>query len=151
MPARVYGLRRDLTEDLVDGSVTYRPFGEARFIEDLRTSRAVVAGGGFTLLSEAVYLRKPVLSVPVERQFEQVLNALYLQELGYGTHARRLDEPTLGAFLARIPEHERALARYRQDGNVLALATVKEQLGLVSARSARRSRRRRENSPRRSA
>jgi hypothetical protein len=76
MPARVYGLRRDLTEDMVDGNVTYRPFGEARFIEDLRTARAVVAGGGFTLLSEAVFLHKPVLSVPVERQFEQVLNAL---------------------------------------------------------------------------
>jgi uncharacterized protein (TIGR00661 family) len=151
MPARVYGLRRDLTEDLVDGSVTYRPFGEARFIEDLRTARAVVAGGGFTLLSEAVYLRKPVLSLPVERQFEQVLNALYLQELGYGTHARRLDEATLGAFLARIPEHESALAGYRQDGNVVALATVKEQLGLVAARRARRSRRRRDDSPRRSA
>ena len=77
-----------------------------------------------------------MLSVPVERQFEQVLNALYLQELGYGTHARRLDEPTLGAFLARIPEHESALAGYRQDGNTVALATVKEQLGLVAARRA---------------
>ena len=110
MPCRVYGLRRDLTEDVVDGNLTYRPFSEARFIDDLRTARAVVAGGGFTLMSEAVYLRKPMLSVPVERQFEQVLNALYLEELGYGTHARRLDEATLGAFLGRIPDHARALA-----------------------------------------
>jgi uncharacterized protein (TIGR00661 family) len=148
MPARVYGLRRDLTEDLVDGNVTYRPFGEARFIEDLRTARAVVAGGGFTLLSEAVYLRKPVLSVPVERQFEQVLNALYLEDLGYGTYARRLDESVLAAFLTGVPEHERALTGYAQDGNAVALAAVKEQLALVEARRARRSRRRREESPR---
>ena len=140
MPARVYGLRRDLTEDLADGNVTYRPFGEARFIEDLRTARAVVAGGGFTLLSEAVYLRKPVLSIPVERQFEQVLNALYLQELGYGTYSRRLDEAALGAFLARVPDHERALSGYSQDGNVVALATVKEQLAQVAARRSRRPR-----------
>src|SRR4029078_10923490 len=112
IPARVYGLRRDLTADMVDGNVTYRPFGEARFIEDLRTARAVVAGGGFSLLREAVFLQKPVLSVPVERQFEQVLNALYLQDLGYGTRARRLDEATLGAFLERIPEHARTLADY---------------------------------------
>jgi UDP-N-acetylglucosamine:LPS N-acetylglucosamine transferase len=101
-----------------------------------------VAGGGFTLMSEAVFLRKPMLSVPVERQFEQVLNALYLQELGYGTHARRLDEATLGAFLGRIPEHAHALAGYGQDGNALALATLKKQLGLVAARRTRRSRRR---------
>jgi uncharacterized protein (TIGR00661 family) len=134
MPARVYGLRRDLTADLVDGTLTYRPFGEARFIEDLRTARAVVAGGGFTLLSEAVYLRKPLLSVPVEKQFEQVLNALYLQDLGYGAYARRLDEATLGAFLARIPEYERALAGYAQDGNAVALATLKEQVAAAARR-----------------
>jgi uncharacterized protein (TIGR00661 family) len=143
IPARVYGLRRDLTADMVDGNVTYRPFGEARFIEDLRTARAVVAGGGFSLLSEAVFLHKPVLSVPVERQFEQVLNALYLQDLGYGTRARRLDDDALESFLARVPEHTRALAGYRQDGNALALATLKEQLGLVAARRARRFRHRR--------
>ena len=141
VPARVYGLRRDLTADVVDGSVTYRPFGEARFIDDLRTARAVVAGGGFTLLSEAVFLRKPVLSVPVERQFEQVLNALYLEELGYGSYARRLDDAALEAFLAHVPDHERALAGYAQEGNGVALATVKEQLAAVAARRAGRSRR----------
>ncbi|RPH68999.1 MAG: teichoic acid biosynthesis protein [Myxococcaceae bacterium] len=140
MPARVYGLRRDLTADLVDGNLTYRPFGEAGFIEDLRTARAVVAGGGFTLLSEAVYLKKPVLSVPVERQFEQVLNALYIQELGYGAYARRLDEAALDAFLARVPDHERALAGYAQDGNAVALATLKEQLGAARRRPGRRLR-----------
>ena len=138
--SRVYGLRRDLTEDVVDGSVTYRPFGEARFIEDLRTARAVVAGGGFTLLSEAIYLRKPVLSVPVERQFEQVLNALYLQDLGYGRYARRLDEATLEAFLTALPANERALAGYSQDGNALALAILRETLGAVRRRRGHRLR-----------
>ena len=43
-----------------------------------------MAGGGFTLMSEAVYLHKPLLSVPVVGQFEQVLNALYLQALNFG-------------------------------------------------------------------
>jgi uncharacterized protein (TIGR00661 family) len=142
IPSRVYGLRRDLSGDVVEGSVTYRPFSEAGFIEDLRTARAVVAGGGFTLLGEAVYLHKPVLSVPVERQFEQVLNALYIQQLGYGAYARTLTEDALTAFLGRLPEHERALAGYSQDGNTVALAAVKEQLARVAAsRRGRRSRR----------
>ncbi len=142
VPARIYGLKRDLEEDLVDGNLTYRPFGESRFIEDLRTARAVVAGGGFTLLSEAVFLRKPVLSVPVERQFEQVLNALYVQDLGYGLYARRLSEAVLEGFLARVPEHARALAGYSQDGNAVALETVRQQLARIAGRRARRARRR---------
>jgi uncharacterized protein (TIGR00661 family) len=140
VPARVYGLRRELEQDVVEGNVTHRPFSEAGFIEDLRTARAVVAGGGFTLLSEALFLRKPVLSVPVEKQFEQVLNALYVQDLGYGAYARRLGDEVLASFLAHVPEHERALAGYGQDGNTVALAAVKEQLARVAERRRRRPR-----------
>ena len=143
LPARVYGLRRDLKEAVVDGNISYRPFSEAGFIDDLRTARAVVAGGGFTLRSEAVYLRKPVLSVPVEGQFEQVLNALYVQQLGYGAYARRLTAEAIAAFLGRLTEYQSALEGYTQEGNDGALAALKEQL----ARSAESSRGRRARRP----
>jgi uncharacterized protein (TIGR00661 family) len=128
VPARIYGLRRDLTDDLVEGSLTYRPFSEERFVDDLRTARAVVAGGGFTLMSEAVYLHKPLLSVPVQGQFEQVLNALYLQQLGYGRFAPVLTEAALQEFLGSVPACARALAGYRQDGNRVTFASLREQL-----------------------
>jgi uncharacterized protein (TIGR00661 family) len=128
VPCRIYGLRRDLTEDVVDENLVYRPFSEARFIDDLRTARAVVAGGGFTVLSEAVYLRKPILSQPVEKQFEQVLNALYIEKLGYGMSAPALTADAVGTFLARLPECEKALASYEQDGNLRTFAALDEQL-----------------------
>lgn len=128
LPCRIYGLRRDLAEDLVEGNLTYRPFSEAGFIEDLRTARAVVAGGGFTLMSEAVYLHKPMLALPVGGQFEQVLNALYLRRLGYGAHASELTLSVLEEFLQRVPSCERALEAYEQDGNRRTLALLREQL-----------------------
>ena len=121
---RIYGLRRDLTADLRDGALLFRPFSEASFVEDLRTARAVVSGGSFTLMSEAVHLGKPMLAVPVKRQFEQILNARYLEQLGYGAAAEELTAPALGAFLERLPEHERCLARYAQDGNRECLAAL---------------------------
>jgi uncharacterized protein (TIGR00661 family) len=114
---RIYGYRRDLKEDLVDGPLCFRPFSEQRFIEDLRTAKAVVANGGFTLLSEAVYLHKPVLSTPVKKQFEQLLNARYLERDGYGLYAEELDGERLGEFLERLPEFGRSLAAFQQDGN----------------------------------
>ena len=40
------------------------------------------AGGGFTLMGEAVYLHKPMLAVPLHRQFEQVLNARSTRKYG---------------------------------------------------------------------
>jgi uncharacterized protein (TIGR00661 family) len=133
IPCRVYGLRRDLEHDVVEGNLLYRPFSEQGFVDDLRTSCGVVAGGGFTLLSEAVYLRKPVLSIPIRGQFEQVLNALYLERLGYGRHA---DAPTAEAierFLERIPACEEALRAYEQDGNDVALRVIGERLQEASA------------------
>ena len=132
IPARIYGLRRDLRAEVVEGSLSYRPFDEARFVEDLRTARAVVAGGGFTLLSEAVYLHKPLLSVPVQGQFEQVLNALYLERLGYGRQAAAITEGVLADFLAALPRFERALAGHRQDGNAETWAALDALLALAA-------------------
>lgn len=114
---RIYGLRRDLAADVRDGNLVYRPFSEATFVEDLRTARGVVSGGSFTLMSEAVYLHKPMLSVPVKHQFEQVLNARYLEALGYGLAADALTAERLRAFQERLPAFEARLAGYRQDGN----------------------------------
>ncbi len=128
LPCRIYGMRRDLAADAVEGNLTYRPFSEAGFIDDLRTARAVVAGGGFTLMSEAVYLHKPMLSVPIAGQFEQVINALYLEQLGYGQYAKALDAASLGGFFERVPDCQKALASYAQDGNRVMLAALDAQL-----------------------
>jgi uncharacterized protein (TIGR00661 family) len=143
LPCRLYGVRRDLSEDLVDGRLVYRPFSEAGFLEDLRTARGVIAGGGFSLLSECVYLHKPALSIPVAGQFEQTLNARYLERLGYGEYAPAPAEDAVLAFLERIPDHERRLQGYHQDGNAEALSALREQLAAVAAGEARRRRPRR--------
>jgi uncharacterized protein (TIGR00661 family) len=116
-PCRIYGLRRDLKADLVDGNLTYRPFSEATFIDDLRTAAGVVASAGFTLMGEAVYLRRPMLAVPVRKQFEQVVNARYLEREGFGLAADEITGERLGAFLERLPDCRRKLAGYSQDGN----------------------------------
>ncbi|MFO0695342.1 MAG: MJ1255/VC2487 family glycosyltransferase [Polyangiales bacterium] len=118
LECRVYGVRRNLESEVVEGNLRYRPFSEAGFIDDLASARGVIAGGGFTLMSECVYLHKPMLAVPVEGQFEQVLNARYLEKLGYGRFAETLDDPkTVLDFLEAIPGCEGALASYAQDGN----------------------------------
>jgi uncharacterized protein (TIGR00661 family) len=117
LECRIYGVRRGITEEQVEGNLRYRPFSEAGFIEDLATSRGVVAGGGFTLMGEAVYLRKPMLSIPVVGQFEQVINGLYLEQLHYGQMTAELTADAIKRFVAAIPSCEDALARYDQPGN----------------------------------
>lgn len=131
---RVYGARRGITEDVVEGNLRYRPFSEDGFITDLATARGVVAGGGFTLMGEAVYLRKPMLALPLVGQFEQTLNALYLEQLGYGRLAPELTVEAVRDFLAAIPACERALASYDQNGNERLFEVLDSLLDRVAAR-----------------
>jgi hypothetical protein len=68
------------------------------------------------------------LSVPIGGQFEQVLNALYLQKLNYGRHATTLDGPALHAFLEAVPDCAKALEGYSQDGNRALLDALDQKL-----------------------
>lgn len=134
LECRIYGLRRNLTEEVAEGNLRYRPFSETGFIEDLASARGVIASGGFTLMGEAVYLHKPMLAVPLGGQFEQVMNARYLQYLGYGRFAPHLDDAaTIHEFLAAIPGCQEKLASYSQDGNRDLLSAVDEHLDRVAA------------------
>lgn len=134
MECRIYGARRGIQEEQVEGNLRFRPFSEAGFIDDLASCRAVIAGGGFTLMGEAVFLHKPMLSVPLAGQFEQILNGRYLQREGYGLTADSLSDPaTVEAFLDEIPRYQKALSRYRQDGNKVLYDKLDELLDRAAA------------------
>jgi uncharacterized protein (TIGR00661 family) len=126
----VYGLRRDE----VRGNCVIKNFSEQGFIDDLASARAVVANGGLSLLGEALFLGKPVLSVPVRHQFEQVMNARYITKLGYGMTSETFDRDTLGAFLQDAPHFARKVrAAHKQDGNRELYAVVDRVLGQFAA------------------
>ncbi len=125
---RIYGMRRDIDADVIEDNLTYRPFSERTFIEDLASAHAVVASAGFTLMGECVVMHKPLLAVPLEGQFEQVFNARFLEHLGYGAMAERVDAETLQAFLAQTHTYEAALAEYEHDGNAALLSALDELL-----------------------
>lgn len=121
---KVYGLRRDLTEAVTEGKLTHCPFSEPQFIDDLASCRAVIAGGGFTLMGEAVFMGKPMLSVPLSGQFEQILNANYLAKLGYGARADEISAAGVTEFLERLDFHRAQLAEFEHDGNDGLLAQL---------------------------
>ena len=125
---RVYGFNKE--ED--HGNVQLRAFSEAGFIADLASCRAVVTNGGFSLISEAVYLRKPVCAIPIPAQFEQWLNAAEIEQMGYGRHFAAITADNLRAFLYGLAAFETALAGHRQEGNGELFARLDEALLGVS-------------------
>ena len=140
VPCLVYGARDGLTRDEREDNLVFRPFSNQAFVDDLRSCRGVVASAGFSLMSEVVYLRKPMLAVPLAHQFEQELNARYLDRLGYGMRADTVDASALERFLGAMDEHAEALAGYEQNGNAEALAAIDHAIDEVLSRRASRRR-----------
>jgi len=81
------------------------PAPGANFDEALATCTAVVAGAGHQTLSEALVLGKPVLAIPQDGQYEQLLNARMLERSGRGTWCPASEIATsLPQFLERLDE-----------------------------------------------
>jgi uncharacterized protein (TIGR00661 family) len=109
-----------------DGNLEFRKPGLDTFLRDLSCCRAIIANAGFSLISEALYLRKPYLAWPVKRQFEQVFNAYYIDKMGYGAYGDDLNKERVESFLFNLDGYRKNLATYPRQGNSALLAKVDE-------------------------
>lgn len=114
----------------VDQNIVYREFSEENFLEDLRTCKAIITNGGFSLISEALYLKKPILSVPVRGQFEQILNAIYLEKAGFGRFYEKLSEDVIGNFIKNLSKYEKNLKKFNKVGNEDVIKKMEEIIAL---------------------
>jgi len=105
----VYGF----DEDAEYGNCIFKKRSTEGFLGDLASARGVIASAGFSLISECMYLKKKMLLLPLAGQYEQIINAHYIQKLGLGVSAERLDERAIARFLDEldkpIPDDERIL------------------------------------------
>ena len=118
--------------DLVDQNVIYKSFSEEGFVTDLAEAKAVIANGGFSLISEAVYLKKPIYSFPLKNQFEQFVNAAYIDKTGFGRHFENLTADNVKAFLFDLEKFSKNLKQYNQDGNQLLFKYLEKELSLYA-------------------
>jgi uncharacterized protein (TIGR00661 family) len=56
-------------------NVKFRPANQSDFMYALLQCKGVITGGGFETVAEALYLNKPVLTIPIKGQYEQECNA----------------------------------------------------------------------------
>jgi uncharacterized protein (TIGR00661 family) len=123
-PVRVYGFE----EERIAGNLHFKKTSEAGFLDDLAACRYVVCGGSHTLMSEALYYGKPVMSFPIQNAFEQWLNALYLERLGYGRFCTGFQpQPAIiPAFEAHLDDYHGNLQKGNFCGNQEIFALVEQ-------------------------
>jgi uncharacterized protein (TIGR00661 family) len=109
------------------------------FLRDLVSAKAVVANAGFSLVSEALYLSKPYLAMPVQNQFEQTFNAYHIDKLGYGAWWEELSKEKVESFLYNLPVYAERLKAYPRAGNDALLAKLDELIRTLPKRGAARN------------
>ncbi|MBQ7456878.1 MAG: teichoic acid biosynthesis protein [Desulfovibrio sp.] len=119
----VFGYTRTKGEE---GNVVFMEKSEDGFLDLLRRCAYVIQGGSHTLMSEALYLGKPILSIPVAAMIEQHFNALYLERLGYGMAAKMtlLSKDLLNRFEEKLPDFRATIAQGSFCGNDIIFSGV---------------------------
>ena len=128
-----YGFGRDGR----DNNVTYKKPSAAEFLKDLASCKAVIANTGFSLVSEALHLGKPYLGVPVKHQFEQVFNAYYLEQSGYGPFWQDLNKERIESFLFNLDLYRQQLASYPRQDNSLLFAKLDQLIAQYTQRGTK--------------
>jgi uncharacterized protein (TIGR00661 family) len=109
-----------------EGNILFKKPSMESFLADLAGCQAIIANAGFSLVSEALYLGKPYLAVPVAQQFEQIFNAYHLNQTGYGAWWRELNKERVESFLFNLPQYIENLRSYPRQDNTALLAKVDE-------------------------
>ena len=97
-------------------------------MQDMASSRYVICNGSHTVISEALYLGKPVFAFPIHMAFEQFFNAYMLKKLGYGDYS--LDpapDPTvLKEFEQGLDQRRSRITRGNFCGNSKVVSRLEE-------------------------
>jgi uncharacterized protein (TIGR00661 family) len=64
------------------GNVQVMPLNNEAFIESMASSTGIVCGAGFETPSEALFMNKKLLVIPMTNQYEQLCNAEALKRMG---------------------------------------------------------------------
>ncbi len=116
----VYGYNKDE----IDKNITFRKTNNTQFFKDFKDCKACIANGGYSFISEAVSLHKPVLSIPIKGTIEQALNALQIKNLGYGDMCDVINTKILNSFIKNNDKYYSNLKKYKKEDNSRIIAKV---------------------------
>jgi len=96
------------------------PLSKSGFRYHLQSCRRVICNTGFELITEAIHLGLPVLTKPLQGQYEQMANAKALKQLQLASVVRNIGVLTLDKFVSleqqspqqHYPDVAAALANY---------------------------------------
>ncbi len=84
-------------------NLLFHPLDENQFLDHLSRCSGYATTAGFESVAEAFYFDKPVMTVPVEGQYEQACNALDAVKTGMAIQGDKFDLSALTRFIKKKP------------------------------------------------
>lgn len=82
-----------------DDNCIFKEHSAEGFLVDMAASRGVISSAGFSLITECLHFKKKMLLLPLPGQYEQIINAHYIEKLGLGVSAKSFNAESLKRFL----------------------------------------------------
>lgn len=111
----------------IDGNLEFRK-AKPNLYKEMSECKAVITNGGHTLITEAIYFKKPVYSIPIKHQFEQLTNAYYLEKLGFGLTSKKIELVSLNKFLINLESYKTKLGRHKYQDKKVFLKRLDEKI-----------------------
>lgn len=125
----IYGFNKRL----MDGNLVFKEFNEHEFYKDIAQAKAVITNGGFTVISEALYLKKPMFILPITNQFEQILNGKFVEILGVGISRMTLEKNALEEFFQNFDKYREHLQRYNPGEQRKTLEKIEKEIKMLTS------------------
>lgn len=92
-------------------NISINPISESSFLRSISSSEGVLTNAGFGTTSEALFLGKKLLVIPMKKQYEQDCNAAMLAEMGV-TVIKKLNKKAIELILEWIKSPEKVEVNY---------------------------------------
>lgn len=103
-----------------DQNIWIHPISNERFTESLCGCRGVITSAGFETSSEAMYLNKKLMVIPIKNQYEQQCNAAALKSMGVTVELSLL-------------ANEKVLEQWLHDASIISLNEAADTIEVVSS------------------
>ena len=94
----------------VDETLTFHQISDTKFLDKMSKCSGYASTAGFESICEAMLLGKPVMMVPVAKQYEQACNAIDAQRAGAGISSSEFD---ISKLMHYLKIHRSDSARFR--------------------------------------
>ncbi|MBN1252591.1 MAG: hypothetical protein JXR51_00945 [Bacteroidales bacterium] len=92
-------------------NIFIRPINDDDFVKSMATCEAVLCGAGFETPSEAMFLGKKLMVIPMKSQYEQQCNAATLKQMGVSV-IKSLNQKHLNEIKEWINSNNRIIVNY---------------------------------------